>query len=454
MGCKIGPKYFNIKEFGNYQKLLELEEKYKDTDNDLPVVFIGEYVLGGEKEIKKNLEKIIKEYAQKGGIDFPEEVITKTSFFPKSIKEQKPPIYIGFFYEFTCKECQRIFYLLNYLEKEHSNLVIKTFSLKEKYNKIVFEAIAEKVNIPEKKRLTPAILIIGSDYLQQKDITLKNIENLLTKYEKTGSICIWDLKKEEFEQAEKNIVARFKSFRVFTVVFAGLIDGINPCAFTVLVFFISYLTVIKKRKKEILLVGFSFMFAVFLVYFLIGCGAFSFLSQFTSYKIFSRVLNVLVGIGAILLSIFSFIDFLKARKGKIKEIFLQLPKPIKTKIHSTIIKKMSLSHYIFAAFLSGVIVSGLEFACTGQVYFPTIVFVLNQPEFKRIGYFYLFLYNLLFISPLFIILFLSYLGTTSQKLAQFGSKNLSAVKLVLSLFFFSLGIYLLLSQFPILLFKR
>jgi thiol-disulfide isomerase/thioredoxin len=65
LGCKIEAKYFNIKEIKNYQKLIELEEKYKDTDNELPVVFIGKYVLGGEEEIKNNLEKLIKEYAKK-----------------------------------------------------------------------------------------------------------------------------------------------------------------------------------------------------------------------------------------------------------------------------------------------------------------------------------------------------------------------------------------------------
>jgi len=225
--------------------------------------------------------------------------------------------------------------------------------------------------------------------------------------------------------------------------FAGLIDGINPCAFAVLVFFISYLSVIKRRKREILIVGLSFMFAVFLIYFLIGSGIFSFLSQFTSYTTFSKVLNVIVGIGAIILGIYSFSDFLKAKRGQITQMKLQLPKTIKTKIHSTIIKKMSLPNYIIGAFFSGVIVSFLEFGCTGQVYLPTIIFVLNEPTFTKQGYFYLILYNLFFILPLFLILILFYIGTNSKKLANFSSKNIPALKLILSLFFFILGISLL-----------
>ena len=57
-------------------------------------------------------------------------------------------------------------------------------------NKIIFEAIGEKIKIPEIKRLIPATLIIGTDYLQGKDINLKKIETLIKKYEKTTPICI------------------------------------------------------------------------------------------------------------------------------------------------------------------------------------------------------------------------------------------------------------------------
>jgi len=139
-----------------------------------------------------------------------------------------------------------------------------------------------------------------------------------------------------------------------------------------------------------------------------------------------------------------FYDFLKAKKGKIKNIKLQLPPSIKKRIHSTIISKGRLKNYAIGSFISGVIVSFLEFVCTGQVYFPTIVFVLNQ---QRQGYFYLFLYNLFFIFPLLFILLFSYAGMSSHKISQFFRNNVIGAKLLLSLFFFFLGIYLLLNTF-------
>jgi len=443
-GVEIEARYFNV-EIENYQKLVELEEKYKDTDNELPVVFIGKYVLGGEEEIKKRLEEVIREYA-KTGSRWPDEIKDKEF---QSIESNRPeiskhPVYIAFFYQTTCKECERVFYLLNYLKKKYPFLKIKEFNLMERENKILFEAIGEKIKIPEEKRIIPATLIIGNDYLQQREINLKNIEKIIGKYKEEGAECIWKIGEEKLKEAEERIIKRFKEFGILPVCLAGLIDGINPCAFAVIVFFISYLVAIKRKGKEILIVGFSFMAGVFITYFLFGCGVFSFLSKFTYYSTFSKVLNFCVGAGAIILGFLSFYDFLKARKGKIKNIKLQLPQSIKKRIHSTIISKGRLKNYAIGSFISGVIVSFLEFVCTGQVYFPTIVFVLNQ---ERQGYFYLFLYNLFFIFPLLLILLFSYAGMSSHKISEFSRNNVIGAKILLSLFFFFLGGYLLLNTF-------
>jgi len=446
VGVEKEARYFNVEDIENYQKLVELEEKYKDTENELPVVFIGKYVLGGEEEIKKKLEEVIREYA-KTGSRWPDEIKDKElqSIENTRVEISKyPTIYIAFFYQTTCKECERVFYLLNYLKKKYPFLKIKEFNLMERENEILFEAMAEKIKIPEEKRIIPATLIIGTDYLQQREINLKNIEKIIGKYKGKGSECIWKIEEEKLKEAEERIIKRFKELGILPVCLAGLIDGINPCAFAVIVFFISYLVATKRKGKEILIVGFSFMAGVFITYFLFGCGVFSFLSRFTHYSAFSKVLNFCVGTGAIILGLLSFYDFLKARKGEIKNIKLQLPQSIKKKIHSTIISKGRLKNYAIGSFISGVIVSFLEFVCTGQVYFPTIVFVLNQ---QRQGYFYLSLYNLFFIFPLLLILLFSYAGISSQKISEFSRNNVVSAKLLLSLFFFFLGGYLLSNTF-------
>jgi len=93
-------------------------------------------------------------------------------------------------------------------------------------------------------------------------------------------------------------------------------------------------------------------------------------------------------------------------------------------------------------------INEIQYPFRGQVYLPTSVFVINNTSLKTTGLLYLFLYNLMFLVPLFIILLLSLIGITSKKFAQFSSKNLPLTKLFLSLFFIPLGIYLILINYP------
>ena len=59
---------------------------------------------------------------------------------------------------------------------------------------------------------------------------------------------------------------------LFAVIGGGMIDGINPCMFTVIIFFTAYLSYLKKAKKEIVIAGMLFTVAVFLTYYAVGLG--------------------------------------------------------------------------------------------------------------------------------------------------------------------------------------
>ena len=70
-----------------------------------------------------------------------------------------------------------------------------------------------------------------------------------------------------------SILTRFRSLSVAAVVLAGLIDGVNPCAFATILFFVSYLAVSRRQRREMLLVGGAFALGVFVTYFAVGLGA-------------------------------------------------------------------------------------------------------------------------------------------------------------------------------------
>jgi len=213
----------------------------------------------------------------------------------------------------------------------------------------------------------------------------------------------------------------------------------NPCAFATLIFFISYLTFAGRNRKEILWVGIGFTGAVFITYVLIGVGILSFVQHFSFLPLFSRVVYLLTIAFALVLGIYSFYDYIQLKRGRHEEMKLQLPNFLKKRIHQVIRRESLSSRSLLAAVFAGFIISLLEFACTGQVYLPTILFVTNIPSLKASAFSYLMLYNAMFIVPLLIIFGVATWGVTSVQLSLFLRKRGPVIKLFTSLLFFILA---------------
>ncbi|MFH1655362.1 MAG: DUF1573 domain-containing protein [Candidatus Omnitrophota bacterium] len=250
------------------------------------------------------------------------------------------------------------------------------------------------------------------------------------------------------------LIGRFGSFSWLTIITAGLIDGINPCAFTVLIFFISFLTFAGYSRKQTIILGSFFITAVFFTYLWIGLGLFEIFRRLAFFVIFSYLIYLTTAILALTLGAISLYDWWIFKKTKDPErVKLKLPGFIKKRIQSTIRektddreeghKRRTLLRLMLTALSCGFIVSLLESVCTGQLYLPTIVYVLGIPELKTKAWFYLILYNLMFIVPLLAIFLFALLGTTSQTFAKLASRHLAKVKLITAFVFFGLGLFLL-----------
>jgi cytochrome c biogenesis protein CcdA len=98
-----------------------------------------------------------------------------------------------------------------------------------------------------------------------------------------------------------------------------------------------------------------------------------------------------------------------------------------------------------AGFVVGILVSVFEFACTGQIYLPTIIYMLKLPGYRFSALGYLLLYNLMFIVPLIIIFMLAWKGVTSEQFAGIMYKHLSKIKMGMAIFFFGMGLLLIIS---------
>jgi cytochrome c biogenesis protein CcdA len=261
----------------------------------------------------------------------------------------------------------------------------------------------------------------------------------------------------EVGASKADLVSRFSDFKPLAVAGAGLTDGINPCAFTVIVFFISYLALQGYKKLELIIIGLSFISAVFCTYLLIGLGIFNFLYQLEAFWILAKVFNITIGLLSLILGALALYDLIKFRRTKSSDgMLLQLPQAVRNQIHSIIgmhyrkdkegdAKKLipfRLTRLVLSALVTGFLVSLLEAVCTGQLYLPTIAFILKTDAFKLKAFTYLLLYNIMFIVPLVIIFILALFGVTSQQFAQFSRKHMGSIKLLMAVVFISLGVLL------------
>jgi len=302
--------------------------------------------------------------------------------------------------------------------------------------------------VAETDRLTTPSVFFSEDVLIGDGITRSSLDGLIEKYRVlAGMVPPWDLAEGERAEAEGRIVGRFKALGLSTVVAAGLLDGVNPCAFATLIFFLSYLAVVGRERREILLVGVAFSASVFVTYFLVGLGflrviRFVSVIPFVGWCVYGLAIGVAVVFGGV-----NLYDYVVCRRGRISEMVLQMPAFLKDRVRGVIRKKVRVDRYVVAALATGFAVSILELACTGQVYLPTILFVSRADQFRMSAIGFLAIYNFMFIVPLLGIFCLVYFGTGSDRLTTFFQNNVSWVKLATSVFFFVLAGALTLSFF-------
>ncbi len=227
-----------------------------------------------------------------------------------------------------------------------------------------------------------------------------------------------------------------------TVFLAGLLDGINPCAFTTLIFLISYLRLLGRKGRDILKIGGSFTFSVFLSYFLMGLGMFQALRLADSFQLVSSLLRWLMVLMLLFLSVLSFLDYRKVKKGSPEDSLLQLSDDTKKRIHRVVRKSSRSSMLILSSITAGFLISLYELGCTGQIYLPMIVYMVKtHPALRTVCP--LLLYNTGFILPLGLVFFLFYKGSDSETFALIFRRHLGKIRIITSLFFLCLALFLI-----------
>jgi thiol:disulfide interchange protein len=155
-----------------------------------------------------------------------------------------------------------------------------------------------------------------------------------------------------------------------------------------------------------------------------------------------RWVYLLTALLCVVLAVLTFRDYARAHRGQVSEMTLKLPLSLRRRIHKVIRESAQVRAFVAMAFVTGFVVSLIELACTGQVYLPTIVYVMSRPELAAQAFLYLVLYCLMFILPLIVVFALSYFGTTSEQLGRFVDRYTATIKLGTGLVFVGLALWM------------
>jgi cytochrome c biogenesis protein CcdA len=361
----------------------------------------------------------------------------------KSSPPARTSLALVFFYKPGCPECTKAKQELIRLRSEFPLLQLTELNILEASSTVLNQALCARFAVPAVQQTVSPALFTQDGFLTRNSITPQAISELLAKTMASPQDDSWlRIGDEEQQAASLEVERRYEAFTLPVVIGAGLLDGVNPCAFATIILFLSYLQIARRTPREMLLVGAAFISAVFIAYLAAGLllhemlGALN--QRFSGLQIW---MNYGFAALALIAAFLSFRDALRARSGHLREMTLQLPGFLKERIRRIVRTGARARNFVAAAFISGLLISLMELACTGQVYAP-IIYQIQRGKLDAL--LWLVIYNLAFITPLIVIFLLAYGGLRSETLVAFQAKHTAAVKIALGLLFLVLALVILL----------
>ena len=221
------------------------------------------------------------------------------------------------------------------------------------------------------------------------------------------------------------------------IVSLAAVDAINPCALAVLaLMLIAILTYNPKKKRNILLAGFAFACAVFIMYLFYGLviiKSFQLIQALTNVRI---LLYKVLGFAAIVLGILNMKDAIKYKAGG---FLTEMPLSIRPRVKKIISGIVSPK----GAFITGLFVTVFLLPCTIGPYviaggiLSTLELIKTMP--------FLLLYNFIFVLPMIVITLIVYVGFAKiEDVNGWKDKNIRYLHLITGLIMFALGLAMVL----------
>ena len=347
---------------------------------------------------------------------------TPADLLIQDILASDKPASTAFFYNTHCGVCHEALEYLKGLAEIHPEIYPASYDL---FNNTTNGKLFDEAKLAyNQKHISYPVIFIGP-------VVLEGYDAISTYYEPLA-LAVQKNKKSPIDTFLSGIsgVTSGGSFEIGLplILGAGLLDGINPCAFAVLVFLLTYLLSLNNRRR-VLLTGLVYMAAVFIFYFLSGVGIFTVVQTTGLVSGFSLV----AGIIALIFAIIMIKDAILPGRG----LSLAIPESRKETINR-FVEKSSIP----AAFILGILVGMFELPCTGGIYLSIISMISLKTNLAG-GLWYLFIYNIAFVFPLLVIIGLIYWGIPPERVNEWRIDQRRSLRLIIGLIMLVFAIMIL-----------
>ncbi len=375
-----------------------------------------------------------------------------TAFAFPNYTSCKKTVTVWFFYSEYCPHCHKVLES-GILKKLPCYVNLKMFEVaNNKTNREFFFNLSKRYKFPA---VVPTAFIFRgnpSNYvlIQGDEPIIKNIipeVSLLNEINAMNSSK--NILKNNNAGYEKAKMPKSKLKYLALVVITALADSITPCIMSVLILLLASLSLMNENEKEriskkkmndisnkLMRFGMAYVVAVYISYFILGLlmlfGAlFALNTLTTNFESVTLYIKSFVSAIVIFAGLINIKDFFYYGKG----IYFGLPKKYKSKMEYLAKKATFPAILTMAAILTIV-----EFPCAGIMYFALIMYMVMSkvPTTLIIGY--LILYNLIFVTPLIIMVFAAKKGV--EKIDAFRMKYRKVFRLILGIVLVVLGVLL------------
>jgi len=305
-------------------------------------------------------------------------------------------IYALYFYKTDCPHCEKVKPLIEELELKY-NLNLTKINAGEDPTLCIHCAAC--YNISEDDVRVPMVIISNYALVSDKEIEDK-FEGIIKTCRAEGCACV-TVPGDDVHVPEPPTLG---ALLIAMIIGAAIADALNVCALGILIFLIaSVLSKTRRDHKGALKVGLSFIAGIYLMYFLTGVGMFHVLKEFIVGTGTVGLFKKIIGFFALIIGVLNLKDYLSY--GSLG-FTMEVPKSWDNRVTKIIGGVTSVR----GAFAAGIVISFFLAPCVITIYASIVgmMSTMNIPFLLAVVI--LALYNLAFVLPMLIVVFMVYFG--------------------------------------------